>query len=103
MGPYHRWSVYYQQKPSAILAVQEVPNNEVERYGTVKYKKKAKNKDYFQSLVSEYPKSWIADLFEVSPPLINKLCNEWEIECPPKGYWNKLRKKDFHLDRPTKN
>ena len=66
-------------------------------------KKEAKNIEYFQSLVNEYPKTWIADFFEVSPPLIDKLCNEWEIECPPKGYWNKLRKKDFHLDRPSKN
>ena len=66
-------------------------------------KKKVKNREYFQSLVNEYPKTWIADFFEVSPPLIDKLCNEWEIECPPKGYWNKLRQKDFHLDRPSKN
>lgn len=32
--------VYYKNSPSAVLAVQEVPDNEVERYGTVKYKNK---------------------------------------------------------------
>lgn len=31
--------VYEQYKPAAILAVQEVPDEEVERYGTVEYKK----------------------------------------------------------------
>lgn len=34
--------VYQEQKPVAILAVQEVPDEEVERYGTVKYKEGAK-------------------------------------------------------------
>jgi UTP--glucose-1-phosphate uridylyltransferase len=32
-------NVYEKRHPSAILAVQEVPDNEVIRYGTVKYKK----------------------------------------------------------------
>jgi UTP--glucose-1-phosphate uridylyltransferase len=31
--------VYEKEEPSAVLAVQEVPDEEVERYGTVKYKK----------------------------------------------------------------
>ena len=30
--------VYYKERPSAILAVQEVPDSEVQRYGTVEYK-----------------------------------------------------------------
>jgi len=48
-------NVYYEQKPSAILAVQEVPDNEVERYGTVKYKKKAKYKYEIESLLEKMP------------------------------------------------
>jgi len=35
-------NVFNKQKPKAVLAVQEVPDNEVERYGTVRYKKGAK-------------------------------------------------------------
>ncbi len=35
--------VYQKEKPTAILGVQEVPDEEVERYGTVKYKDESKN------------------------------------------------------------
>ncbi|KKQ50783.1 MAG: UTP-glucose-1-phosphate uridylyltransferase [Candidatus Woesebacteria bacterium GW2011_GWC1_38_13] len=35
--------VFYNNSPSAVLAVQEVPDIDVERYGTVKYKNKEKN------------------------------------------------------------
>ena len=35
--------VYNNENPSAVLAVQEVPDSEVSRYGTVKYKNKNKN------------------------------------------------------------
>lgn len=37
--------VFNIEKPSAVLAVQEVPDSEVERYGTVKYKRVNKNYD----------------------------------------------------------
>jgi len=36
--------VFQKKSPSAVLAVQKVPDSEVERYGTVKYKKN--NKDF---------------------------------------------------------
>ena len=35
--------VFYNNSPSAVLAVQEVPDIDVERYGTVKYKNKETN------------------------------------------------------------
>ena len=35
--------VYEEEKPKAVLGVQEVPDEEVERYGTVKYKDRSKN------------------------------------------------------------
>ena len=35
--------VFYNNSPSAVLAVQEVPDSDVERYGTVKYKNKETN------------------------------------------------------------
>lgn len=35
--------IFYKEDPTAVLAVQEVPDSEVERYGTVKYKNIAKN------------------------------------------------------------
>lgn len=47
--------VYYKEKPSAILAVQDVPDSEVDRYGTVEYKSKAKNKYEIKSLLEKMP------------------------------------------------
>src|SRR3990170_2229457 len=47
--------VYTQEKPSAVLAVQEVPDNEVERYGTVKYKKGGRSKYEIASLLEKMP------------------------------------------------
>jgi UTP--glucose-1-phosphate uridylyltransferase len=47
--------VYYKQKPSAILAVQNVPDSEVERYGTVKYKKGGKSDFEIQELLEKMP------------------------------------------------
>ncbi len=35
--------VYKKENPAVVLGVQEVPDSEVERYGTVKYKDKTKN------------------------------------------------------------
>ncbi len=48
-------NVFYKEIPSAILAVQEVPDSEVERYGTVKYKKRAKYKYEIESLLEKMP------------------------------------------------
>ncbi len=36
--------IYYQHKPTAVMAVQEVAWDEVNRYGVVEYKKNSKNK-----------------------------------------------------------
>jgi len=47
--------VYYQELPAAILAVQEVPDSEVERYATVEYKKGARNKYEIKSLLEKMP------------------------------------------------
>ena len=47
--------VYYDQKPSAVLAVQEVPDNEVDRYGTVRYKKRAKYKYDIEEVLEKMP------------------------------------------------
>jgi UTP--glucose-1-phosphate uridylyltransferase len=47
--------VFNREKPSAVLAVQEVPDEEVERYGTVKYKRKAKYKYEISSLLEKMP------------------------------------------------
>jgi UTP--glucose-1-phosphate uridylyltransferase len=47
--------VYLDQNPSAVLAVQEVPDDEVERYGTVKYKKKAKYKYDISEVLEKMP------------------------------------------------
>lgn len=48
-------NVYYKEKPSAILAVQEVPDSEVERYGTVEYKKNGRNKHEINALLEKMP------------------------------------------------
>lgn len=45
--------VYQSQNPKAVLAVQEVPDEEVERYGTVKYKEGA---DYKYEIEAGYEK-----------------------------------------------
>lgn len=47
--------VFYKEKPSAILAVQNVPDSEVERYGTVKYKKNAKYENDIEELLEKMP------------------------------------------------
>ena len=47
--------IFYKEHPSAILAVQEVPDSEVERYGTVEYKRRAKNKYEIKSLLEKMP------------------------------------------------
>ena len=54
-------------------------------------KKKIKTRENLQKLVEKYPKSQLASMFEVSPPTITKLCNEWDVKCPSQGYWNKFR------------
>jgi len=47
--------VFQKEKPSAVLAVQEVPDSEVERYATVKYKRKAKYKYEISTLLEKMP------------------------------------------------
>jgi len=47
--------VFYKERPSAILAVQEVPDSEVERYATVKYKRNGKNKYEIEELLEKMP------------------------------------------------
>jgi len=49
--------IYDEHKPSAILAVQEVPDEEVERYGTVKYKKNPKIKHEIEAGYEKLPVS----------------------------------------------
>jgi hypothetical protein len=56
-----------------------------------KLRKKIKTRENLQKLVEKYPKSQLASMFEVSPPTITKLCNEWDVKCPSQGYWNKFR------------
>lgn len=46
---------FLQDKPKAVLAVQEVPDNEVERYGTVKYKKDAKYQYEIDTILEKMP------------------------------------------------
>ena len=47
--------VFIKEKPSAVLGVQEVPDNEVERYATVKYKKDGKSKYEVKTLLEKMP------------------------------------------------
>lgn len=47
--------IFYKKRPSAILAVQEIPDSEVERYATVEYKKGAKNKYEIKRLLEKVP------------------------------------------------
>jgi UTP--glucose-1-phosphate uridylyltransferase len=47
--------VYYEQKPTAILAVQEMPDSEVERYGTVRYKKGSRYKYDIDQILEKMP------------------------------------------------
>ena len=46
--------VYYKEEPTAVLAVQNVPDSEVERYGTVKYKN-SKNGYEISELLEKMP------------------------------------------------
>lgn len=48
-------NVFNKEKPSAVLAVQEVPDEEVERYGTVEYKKSAKYKYEVEKMLEKMP------------------------------------------------
>lgn len=47
--------VFMKYKPKAVLAVQEVPDTEVERYGTVKYKKGAKYQYEIDGILEKMP------------------------------------------------
>jgi UTP--glucose-1-phosphate uridylyltransferase len=47
--------VYQKKKSKAVLAVQKVPDDEVERYGTVKYKKNAKYKYEVEGILEKMP------------------------------------------------
>jgi UTP--glucose-1-phosphate uridylyltransferase len=47
--------IYLKHNPSAVLAVQEVPDDEVERYGTVRYKKNAKYKYEIDQILEKMP------------------------------------------------
>jgi UTP--glucose-1-phosphate uridylyltransferase len=47
--------VFYKEKPSAVLGVQEVPDSEVQRYATVKYKNNSSNKYEVEELVEKMP------------------------------------------------
>lgn len=47
--------VYQEQNASAVLAVQEVPDSEVERYGTVKYKKGAEYEYTYEEGLEKMP------------------------------------------------
>lgn len=47
-------NVFNKENPSAVLAVQEVPDSEVERYGTVKYKK-ANKKFEVEKMLEKMP------------------------------------------------
>ena len=46
--------VYYKENPTAVLGVQKVPDNEVDRYATVEYKKGTK-KNEIKSLLEKMP------------------------------------------------
>ncbi len=48
-------NIFYKERPSAINAVQEMPDSEVERYGTVRYKKKAKYKYEIDEILEKMP------------------------------------------------
>lgn len=49
--------IYEEHNPSAVLAVQEVPDSEVERYGTVKYKDNAAYEYEIDSMHEKLPAS----------------------------------------------
>lgn len=48
-------NVYYKQNPSAVLAVQKMPDSEVERYGTVRYKKGSQYKYNISEILEKMP------------------------------------------------
>jgi UTP--glucose-1-phosphate uridylyltransferase len=47
--------VYCKYQPSAVLGVQKVPDNEVDRYATVKYKTKSRNKYEINQILEKMP------------------------------------------------
>lgn len=47
--------VFYEEQPSAVLGVQEVPDSEVDRYATVEYKKNGKSKYEVKTLLEKMP------------------------------------------------
>src|SRR3990167_3194772 len=47
--------IFYKEHPSAILAVQKVPDSEVERYATVEYKSDGKYKYEIKALLEKMP------------------------------------------------
>ena len=57
-------------------------------------KKRIESKKNLRDLVYKFPKTNLAKMFRVSPPLISKLCIEWGVKGPPQGYWNKFRGKN---------
>jgi len=48
-------NVFKSERPDAILAVQEVPDSEVQKYATVKYKKKADYKYEIEGILEKMP------------------------------------------------
>lgn len=53
--------------------------------------KKSMTKSKLQDLVWKAPKSKLAEKYGVWRQDISKLCEEWNIETPPSGYWNQKK------------
>lgn len=60
------------------------------RYNNLKQKLKKINidKNIIQEMTFKFKKYKLAEKFNTSIHLLNKLINEWNIENPPRGYWS---------------
>jgi UTP--glucose-1-phosphate uridylyltransferase len=106
--------VYAEQEPDAMLGVQEVPEDEVERYGTVRYKQgtdKNQIEEILEKLPADQAPSRMAQFgrFVLTPKVINILKRFYEEEEFGKDgeLWltdalNKLAKTDTVLAQPIK-
>ncbi|MEJ2248088.1 MAG: hypothetical protein P8Y97_00325, partial [Candidatus Lokiarchaeota archaeon] len=45
------------------------------------------SRERLQNLLKFYPKTWIADHYKVSWDSLQKLCKEWNVKGPGRGYW----------------
>lgn len=56
------------------------------------------SKEYLKELIWSAPTTHVAKLFNVSDKAVEKWCKKYNIEKPPRGYWQKLHNGKSYAD-----